>query len=429
MRASVDSPLPMGESRLLFDAVIFDLDGTLVSTELFWVEAARAGAKRAFAELGLAREMPDAEAWLSMVGLPLSRGFELVFPDLEPAARARVMELCVEEEERALRAGGAALMPGAREVLGELRAEGCRLGIASNCGRGYLQSMLVDLGLGELVDEARCLDSAGVRHKGDMLADLLATFGTTRAVMVGDRRGDAEAAHQNGLAHVHIEGPIRPRAETVPCEARIHALEELPHVLRGRARWIGGALDELGLGGASLATLRTIGVTGSPESDGAAFAGDAARLLEARGRTTRVLDARAFATTAADASDEPGAWIDALDVERLIARVLEPHAAGRPVAADDAGGAPLDPGTLLVVEGPWLLHPRLRLFLDRALFLSLPEEESLRRAADRAGERGAEAALELRRRALPRQRDHEGRCDPATRADLVLDARHPLGPP
>ncbi|HVS18450.1 MAG TPA: HAD hydrolase-like protein, partial [Planctomycetota bacterium] len=417
----------MSDVPFLFDAVLFDLDGTLVSTELFWVEAAREGARRAFAELGIERDMPDAEAWLSMVGLPLARGFELVFADLEPAARARVMALCVEEEERALRAGGAALMPGAREVLSELRAAGLKLGIASNCGRGYLQSMLGDLDLGNLVDEARCLDSHGVHSKSDMIADLLATFGTRRALMVGDRSGDAEAAHQNALPHVHLEGPIRPRAERVECEARIAALVELPDVLRGRARWIGGALDALGLGGASLRTLRCLGVTGALEADGPDFARDAARLLTERGREVRVLDARAFGVPDAAGADDPAGWADELDVERLIARVLEPHAAGRPVAADDAGGAPLDPDALLVLEGPWLLHPRLRLFLDRALYLTVPEEVSLTRAAARAAERAAEVLVDLRRRALPRQRDHEEHCDPAARADLVLDARNVLG--
>lgn len=419
----------MGPEPLLFDAVIFDLDGTLVSTELFWVAAARAGAVRAFAELGLARELPDAQAWLSMVGLPLARGFENVFPDLSSEARALVMARCVEEEERALRAGGAALMPGAREVLGELRAAGLKLGIASNCGRGYLESMLGDLGLGELVHEARCLDSRGVRHKADMVADLLDTFGTRRAAMVGDRSGDADAAHAHALPHVHLEGPIKPRAESVAAEARIRTLSELPGVLRGRARWIGGALDALGFGGAAGRALRSLGVSGAAESDTGPFARDAAHLLAARGRDVRVLDARLFAAPGAAAGDDPSGWADELDVERLIARVLEPHAAGRPVAAADSGGAPLDPASLLVLEGPWLLHPRLRLFLDRALYLSLPEEASLARAAARAGERAAEAALELRRRVLPRQRDHEARCDPATRADLALDARHPLGAP
>jgi len=156
---------------ILFDAVVFDLDGTLVATERFWVEAARTGARRAFADLGLERELPPAEAWLSMVGLPLERGFELVFGDLEPWQRKVLMARCVEEEEAALRNGGAALMDGARELLDGLRARGVKLGIASNCGRGYLASMLQDLGLARWIHEARCLDSPGVHDKAGMVAD------------------------------------------------------------------------------------------------------------------------------------------------------------------------------------------------------------------------------------------------------------------
>ena len=38
-----------------YDAVLFDLDGTLVATDRFWPQAARAGALLAFEELGLER--------------------------------------------------------------------------------------------------------------------------------------------------------------------------------------------------------------------------------------------------------------------------------------------------------------------------------------------------------------------------------------
>ena len=61
-----------------FDSIVFDLDGTLVATDRFWIPAARAGARRAFEELGLERELPSADQWMSMVGYPLEEGFRRV---------------------------------------------------------------------------------------------------------------------------------------------------------------------------------------------------------------------------------------------------------------------------------------------------------------------------------------------------------------
>ena len=168
-----------------FDAVLFDLDGTLVATDRIWVEAADRGCRRAFRELGLERDPPDGAGWMSLVGLPLDQGFRALFPDLEPEALAVVVERCLEAEREALAAGVAELLPGAREALEDLRRRGVKTAIASNCGGEYLAAMCDGLGLGALVDEAWCLDSPGVETKADMLRLALERFETRSAVMVG----------------------------------------------------------------------------------------------------------------------------------------------------------------------------------------------------------------------------------------------------
>ena len=89
-------------SPFLFDVVVFDLDGTLVATDRFWVDAARAGARKAFGELAIEHAMPSAAQWMSIVGRPIGEGFEKLFPDLSPSQRDVVRARCEQAEHSAL---------------------------------------------------------------------------------------------------------------------------------------------------------------------------------------------------------------------------------------------------------------------------------------------------------------------------------------
>ena len=414
--------------RPLFDAVLFDLDGTLIATDRFWVQAARTGARRAFTELGLERELPGAEAWMDIVGQPLTRGFERLFPDLDAADRARVQAACVEEEARALAAGQACLMPGTERLLQALHDEGVALGIASNCGRGYLAHMLSALGLERWIDAARCIDSPGVESKADMVADLLLAFGTRSAVMVGDRASDRDAAWSNGLPHVHCAFGFAARHEDVAAEARIEDLGELVGVLAGRRAWIRGALEDAGFLRPPGGRPRALGVTGRRGAGATLFARDAARVLAAEGRPSAVLSLEALA---APGELERAPAATAPLVAALVERVLEPHAEGAAFSLELPGRAPLviAPGTTLLVEGPWLLHPRLRTRLERLFYLAAPAELLLRRASGRAGRDFTAEDLERRRALLAAEEAFEAEHPPGELSDALLAADRPFGPP
>jgi phosphoglycolate phosphatase-like HAD superfamily hydrolase/uridine kinase len=422
------------EPVILFDGVVFDLDGTLVATDRFWVEAARAGARRAFAELGITRELPTGAEWMNLVGLPLADGFGQLFSDLAPGQRALVMQRCVEEEESALRAGQAVLLPGVQETLAELAGRGLKLGIASNCGRDYLRTMLVELGLQRWVGEARCLDTPGMRTKTAMVGDLLESFGTRAAVMVGDRQGDRDAAWSNGLAHVHSARGFAQAGEDLACEAVIEDMGGLVELLERRSHWIERALDSLGLLGAGGA--RSLGVTGHSGSGKTLFARDVARILRARGRGAVVVALDEFLKPEADLSatsfwplDRP---LDHLqqgyDAAELLEAVIAPHAAGKPV--EHRRGEHLiavAPEEVLVLEGLFLLHPLVRARLDRVLQLEVEDNVCLRRVAGRDAHSGAEALMRVRRHFLPVQRAFDERVEPARNADLVLPGGNVLG--
>lgn len=214
-------------SAFPYDVVVFDLDGTLIATDEFWIPAARAATRRVFRERGIGLAEPSGEQWMALVGHPMAIGLRIVLPDLEPADLEALMAACIEEEEAALEAHGAKLLPGAREMLENLAELGVPMGIASNCGGRYLAHMMDDLGLNQWIGEARCLDSPGIRDKREMVSDVMLSFGADRGVMVGDRFGDMYAGRENGLYCVGYTGAFGDTAEVLRADLVIEHLEDL----------------------------------------------------------------------------------------------------------------------------------------------------------------------------------------------------------
>jgi len=259
--------------------------------------------------------------------------------------------------------------------------------------------------------------------KGDMVASLLASFGTRSALMVGDRSSDRDAAWENGIPHVHCSFGYAQGDESVEAEGRIRSLDELPELLARRAAWVNAALERVGA--FSRPGLR-IGITGGPAAGKTTFARDAARVLRARGLRASALSMQPFvAPSAADPADP---LEQACDTERLLAEVLKPHEHGREIlleAPDLLGQRRIERGATVFLAGPALLGAKLRLGLDRLILIDVDEPVQKRRLSGRARARGAgepdsvppaDCQLELERRYPPEQN-----------ADLVLDGSNPLG--
>lgn len=359
----------MTDPDLCFDAVLFDLDGTLVATDRFWPDAARAGALRAFAELGLERAMPSPQEWMGMVGLPLAEGFDAVFADLEPAQRQVVLAACVEEEHRLLEEGAAGLLPGTVMALDYLAARGVRMGIASNCSQDYLDAMMKGLGLATWIPEGRCLDTRGISNKADMIEDLLQTFGTRRAVMVGDRAGDRQAAWANGVPHVHLARGYAQAGESTAAEATLEGLDQLPELLRRRTVAVRQCLGGLGLSGALPAWL---GIGGLPGAGKSLWAIDLSAELERQGLAVERVDMEHYRRPGGAAWEAGGDPLRAVqlayDLEKLVERLERP-----------ARGA----GTVRILEGRYLLHSRVLQAVDRLLWIETPVEVAERRIEGR----------------------------------------------
>lgn len=387
------APYIRSVSAFSFEAVLFDLDGTLVATDRYWPDAARAASLRFFADEGIERPVPSGAEWMSMVGLPLGEGFADVLSDLEEDVRGRLMQACIDEEHALLARGQAALLGGVRETLVELKAKGVRLGIASNCGPDYLEVMMDGLGLGEWIEHGRCLGLPGIRTKSDMVEDLLQTFCTRNAVMVGDRPGDRDAAWANGIPHVHIPRGYGGLREDVAAEMVLDGMDQLVPALGGR----GDLFREVA---SRLEGCQVIAVTGLPLAGRSTVAIEIVRQLLSAGVGALCVDGTALVPGAAGTFDSEA--VRELDAEISAARAR---------------------GAIAVADGGALQHRDLAGRFDAFVRVEAAEDMLVRRAQ---GLRfGPGPVMELREASLPLARALRAREVPA---DLTLDMTNALRP-
>ncbi len=184
------------------DTIIFDMDGTIVLSRDVAIESVHRGAKEMFEELGIDAPPPEKEKIVESIGKPSPEYFAALFPELEPSVRADIQRRVYELEGQLLAEGGGSFAPGAPGALVQLRQMGLKLGLASNCGIGYFESNIEAFGLGKYFDAMLCSGMRGYPEKSVLLKELLATLGAQKAMMVGDRCYDIEAAIQCDMVPV-----------------------------------------------------------------------------------------------------------------------------------------------------------------------------------------------------------------------------------
>ena len=143
-------------------AVLFDMDGTLVQTEEYWGEALFELA----ASLG---GRMSGEARAATVGTSMRRSMEVLYADLgvvRTEAQLQADALWVEDRAGELMGAGIPWRPGARELLGEVRAAGMATALVTTTPRRLadivLGSIAADLG-GDPFDLTVCGDEVPAR--------------------------------------------------------------------------------------------------------------------------------------------------------------------------------------------------------------------------------------------------------------------------
>lgn len=174
-----------------YDALIFDLDGTLWDA----APASTEGWNRALAQLRLPIKLLPSEI-RSVAGNPTPRCFEILLPALCPMDDATYRQFERREREAVETLGGT-LFEGVVEGLNRL-ASVYPLYLVSNCLEWYLDFFLRFSGLQACFTGWDCHGRSG-HGKTGMFHELTEKYDLHRAVYVGDTQGDHDAAVEAGL--------------------------------------------------------------------------------------------------------------------------------------------------------------------------------------------------------------------------------------
>lgn len=186
------------------DAVVFDLDGTLVDSApeiaIALNDTMRPLGIREFSLVEV-KEMVGAGALALIEKAAARAGYELA------AQRATVMSQFMRAYAD-VSARGHALYPGTLELLGELRARGVRCAICTNKAEHVAEIAVDASGLRPYVDHVvGARDGRPKKPDRAMVDAALEPFGIAapRAVMVGDSRADYGVARAAGMPVVMVE--------------------------------------------------------------------------------------------------------------------------------------------------------------------------------------------------------------------------------
>ncbi|WP_299646063.1 phosphoglycolate phosphatase [uncultured Jannaschia sp.] len=205
----------MKDGRRTFEAIIFDLDGTLIDS----APGLHAAIGAMLAERGLPE--PDLETVIGHIGrgaptlVERSLRWAGADPADHPDAYARFRDLYGADP-----LSGTTVYPGAREVLATLHDAGLKLGLCTNKGEAPTRDLLATLPLGPFDAVAggdslpeRKPDPAPLLHVAEMLGTA-----PQDVLYVGDSETDWETARAAEIAYAHVEGGYqrRPIADFSP---------------------------------------------------------------------------------------------------------------------------------------------------------------------------------------------------------------------
>ena len=201
---------------------IFDIDGTLFQSHRATVPAVR----QAFEHFALTP--PDEAAIIDTFGVPVVQ-YEAWLASLAPK-HAQQLVAYANDRELALIGETGELYPGVVDTLVRLRDAGHVLATCSNGSTAYVDAVLDAHALRPFFEAVCCLGQC-YADKAAMVQHILAEINVRPAVVIGDRRGDIDAAQANRIASIAATYGYGAEEEWHGAGVRVSSIIEVPHAL------------------------------------------------------------------------------------------------------------------------------------------------------------------------------------------------------
>jgi phosphoglycolate phosphatase len=179
--------------------ILFDLDGTLIDSEI----GIFAGVRHALATVGA--EVPDESVLRSWIGPPLRVSFGAVLDN----DSERVEKAVAAYSQRFHDVGWSEhrVYPGIPELISALVGAGHKLAVVTSKVRPHAEPIIAHLPFGEAFDALYAPDPSTARsEKAEMITAAVLDFAHVAddVLMVGDRHFDIEGAVANGVRGIGV---------------------------------------------------------------------------------------------------------------------------------------------------------------------------------------------------------------------------------
>jgi len=204
-----------------YDAIYFDLDGTLWETTRITYEATKEISEKYNIDI-----VPE-EVIAASMGTTKEECAVNYYPN-EPMERAiELLEESLELASKKLAIHGGYVYEGLEETLEEL-SKNYKLGIVSNCIEGYIEAFMISSGLGKYFNDIVAAGKKGIK-KSEAIKLAIERDGVKNPIYVGDTNKDKEAAKKAGIEFIHARYGFEPNLEN---KYHIATIKELPLLLK-----------------------------------------------------------------------------------------------------------------------------------------------------------------------------------------------------